>query len=804
MLHKKEAMKQWCLANKLFTVFAAAQAVLLLCLLVALVQPKVVHTLALDAFTTATETTAVAIEDGVLQIENDAEDTSAITLFSEAFSLKAGAYTIAVHYQTAYDIALPSGSIYDESVALQLEASATQSLFVTTERLLLKDSATVAETRAWVSWGDAVDTAQIALYYNGVGQTYISEIVVEEQLIWRWFVLVVTLLAFAAIDLAYCLIFASTAPQHEVARKKRRNICAIVGIALVASLPLFSGFLYTTHDADFHLARIATLASELSYGQFPVRIATEMVNGYGYIASLFYCDIFLYLPAVLYNCMVPLQTTYQIYAVMVNVATVWIAYYCFKKLSNSASIALVGASLYTLASYRLTNFYVRGAAGEYTAMAFFPLVVLGLCGVYKSKKPQYQDWLPLALGMAGVIQCHVLSVEMLAIFLGLVCVLLLRQTLAPKRLKALVLAVLLCAGLSAWFWVPFLHSFLTMELLALANTFISIQGDGLLLSQLFALSGYVSYGESTAAMPLMIGWGLLASAGLAVWYMVQSKALRLASRPDYKAMRISLLLGVLAAAITMRAFPWDAIGYSVHPIIAKVVNLVQFPWRYLAIVNICFVAAAVLALMLVRQYHKPFYKAAMGVLVAISLCTTGLFYADFTAYADTEETLCFDYLTSLSIGWGEYMLVGSDFSESYTTDATSSSEALTIAGYEKVQGVAYVTYENTSSETQTVTLPIWSYPNYQATSIETGERYSITANSTNCIQIEIPAGEVGTVQVKYVAPWLWRVAECISLLSWAFVGYMAYVTYKIRKRIRNTEQDVQAGANAAPTTPKSV
>lgn len=34
-------------------------------------------------------------------------------------------------------------------------------------------------------------------------------------------------------------------------------------------------------------------------------------------------------------------------------------------------------------------------------MAFFPLVLLGLYGIYTSDRPRFGDWLPMALGMAA-------------------------------------------------------------------------------------------------------------------------------------------------------------------------------------------------------------------------------------------------------------------------------------------------------------------------------------------------------------------------------------------------------------------
>ena len=122
------------------------------------------------------------------------------------------------------------------------------------------------------------------------------------------------------------------------------------------------------------MQRIAAMAAELSYGQFPVRLTTTTLNGYGYASPLCYCELFLLLPALLYNLWLPLRTCYQVYLFAVTLATCLIAYFSFAKITASRRLGLLGALLYTLSAYRLTCVYTRAAVGEFTAMAFFPLV----------------------------------------------------------------------------------------------------------------------------------------------------------------------------------------------------------------------------------------------------------------------------------------------------------------------------------------------------------------------------------------------------------------------------------------------
>ena len=58
----------------------------------------------------------------------------------------------------------------------------------------------------------------------------------------------------------------------------------------------------------------------------------------------------------------------------------------------------------------------------------------------------------MAFGMAALVQCHLLSYELIALLLVVFCLLRLRDTLRPARLLAWVKAALLAVALSAWYF----------------------------------------------------------------------------------------------------------------------------------------------------------------------------------------------------------------------------------------------------------------------------------------------------------------------------------------------------------------
>ena len=404
-------------------------------------------------------------------------------------AVRSGAYEVTVQYFSCQTPDAPTFNMLNSAGTLSFSSAMVPSA-VNADTLRLDDCHRTLTTRLWVSSGAQLNDLTATLHYNGQGQLYLYAITLTEQPIYRAARLLCFLVLFAAADAALLLLFAHVGERGAARRRALRLPLALAGITLLACLPLFSNYLYFGHDMDYHLQRISAMAAELSYGQFPVRFTTTTLNGYGYANPLCYCELFLLLPALLYNLWLPLRTCYQIYLFAVTLATCAIAYYSFAKIAASRRLGLLGALLYTLSCYRLVCVYTRAAAGEFTAMAFFPLVLAGLYGIYTRDKPRFADWLPMSLGMAAMVQSHLLSCELTALLLILFCLLRLRKTLRPARLLAWVKAALLAVGLSAWYLFPFFISIRSIPFLVNRSDLVGkLQKHGLYAVQLFSFFG---------------------------------------------------------------------------------------------------------------------------------------------------------------------------------------------------------------------------------------------------------------------------------------------------------------------------
>lgn len=89
-----------------------------------------------------------------------------------------------------------------------------------------------------------------------------------------------------------------------------------------------------------------------------------------------------------------------------------------------------------------------------------------------------------------------------------------------------------------------------------------------------------------------------------------------------------------------------------------------------------------------------------------------------------------------------------------------------------------------SSQKGTVTLPAFAYDNYRISDSGGDETLNLgsTQGTENLLTIQVPKGFSGEVQVRYRVPFVWRVAEIISLLGWIGCGVLYANEARLRRR----------------------
>lgn len=750
-------MKEWIAQNKGFTIILAAEMLFLLIMLFVVFRKPAAYTLD-NTNMSIVEGSVVLEEDGSCRVTGAHTEERSLqeVLRSVPFALPHGMYEIEISYASVSET---DRTYEDYSGVIQITSQRHRAGFQCSE-ILLQDTKTTMTDRLWVRSFNGVKDLEVQVLFDGAGELCLSKIEIRELSLWRFVCLFGWLLLFFVADIGY---------QYLFTRNHYANKQIVIGLVLTiffSSLPLFTDFLYWGHDMDFHTARIWSLAEGMKNGHWIVPIQTEMVNGYGYATPLFYSQLFLYIPAFLYCLGAPLQVSYQIYAILINAATCLICFYCIKELFRNKRFALFGAILYTLSAYRLADVYTRASVGEYTAMAFLPLVLYGFARVYmtEEKKITWRDYMPIVIGLTGIIRCHILTCELTALCILLFCLITIKKTFQPQRFLALLRAALITFAVNAAFLIPFLSS-MTMNLNVKANQVNQIQEQGTYLVQALGLFMTATGGSVKGTldeMPMSVGFALIIGIGTLLyccakkydWEMERDKMLRFGA--------YCAGFAVLSILFSLRFMQWDSIR-NISGMIAKVLCMIQYPWRYYAFATVFGVFAAVAGVRVISEHKGSVtVKLCCGIMLLFTVLNAGLFFRDF---ANEAKTITVYGAMPTEIGYGEYLPTGTVMEELKVRKVVTDETSVTVSGYQYKDGVTTFSCKNQSEEEKIVEIPLLNYDHYHAYDKNNGQGFAIRNGHNNCVNIIVSPQYEGEIEVRYVIPFLWKVGYLLSTVS---------------------------------------
>lgn len=570
-------------------------------------------------------------------------------------------------------------------------------------------------------------------------------------------------------------------------KQKMIGIMLIV-VAFMTVLPLYLPGLSSSADLGFHLQRIEGVYKGLLSGQFPVRIQPGWLNGNGYASSIFYGDIFMYFPAVLRMLGFTVQEAYKIYAGTINIATVFVSFYAFRKMTHEDIAATVGTVLYVCSGNRVSRFFL-GRIGTYSAMIFYPLVIAGFYLFFTEdvKNKSYKKlWMLLTVGFSGLLMAHMLSSLMVGVVALLACLIMIKKVLRRETFTELCKAVFVTILLNMWYLIPLLQYMLTENLHINNNLTVEVNNyDKYVLLADFTQSGENLYslfnGEDT------IGYVLLL---FLLFYLItipiQKKTLYT------KPIRCFFLYTIFALWMCTSYFPSVKLSeYST--VILKYFQTIQYQDRFLSVV-VALAASFCAVFIASDMLNKKFLYLLAGL-----LCCFGIYQnLQYSNTVSSDEV----YLDSVDlpsraggdgysygIGNAEFLPVATDTYR--LTEEIWSDEMLRIIDYER----KYLTYDmtviNATDQERSLIFPVIFYSGYRSYDMQNQAELYTAAGDNGCVEVKVPAGYSGTFRMAFHEPWFWRMAEVISLLT---LGFIIYYEGKRHGTILSMKNKVQKGA----------
>lgn len=626
------------------------------------------------------------------------------------------------------------------------------------------------------------DNMQVHINYGGEGEISIYGVDIIKTNIIQREVLFTAILLFLLIDILYIL------GRKGFFTKERKVTYLLLSVCcILASAPLFTDYMVMGSDYIYHLLRIEGVKDGILAGYFPVRIYPEWIYGYGYIDAVMYGNFLLYVPAVLRLVGFSVTTSYKAFILFVNILTVISSYVCFKKIFNDKRAGILACFLYTLMPYRLVALYNLSRAGVFCAAIFLPIVLLGLYKIYtddiKDKNFKY-NFIIASAGICGVLWNHVLTTEIIAFFIILFCIVLIKRTFTPKRFIQLFATLAVSVTASLWFIIPFLDNYINQDLQIKNVSARTIQSRGIYPVHLLMFfvnqdTNNTLYAESgmEGALTLTVGFTLVL--GLFVFLIA---AVMKEDRKDKFVVTgtIFTCVSVLTGWMCTCVFPWDRIQ-AANSLFKTLVSSLQFPGRLLMVLSVFMIMAALCGYMLLKEKGK-IAEIFMGTLIILS-AVASLYYSSELLNVNAPYRLYDvpEFGTGFTSG-SEYIFndIKSNYNDLLTYRDAIASGNVEISEYLKKGLDVNVSCINESSENGFVDLPMLFYIGYSAKDIDTGENMTCIFGDRCDIRVIIPEGYAGRLEVKYTGRGYWRIGDMMSILT--VIAVAAFVFVSKRKK----------------------
>lgn len=564
--------------------------------------------------------------------------------------------------------------------------------------------------------------------------------------------------------------------------KNIREYGLVLAIGMLSCIPLLSPYLIGGNDLYIHLARIEGIYQGIGNGEFPVYINTVMMSGYGNLSASMYPQLFLYPLSILRAMEVSLYLCYKLLLVLINIITAFFSFYSVKNITKSEKAAYLACVFYTLSLYRMNDMYFRAALGEAMALTFLPLV---LWGAYELLWGNSKKWYILTLGMSGVIESHVLTVEMCILFLlfeGACMLIYSRREKVYVRIVNGIKAICMTCLLNAFFIVPFL--FFSGEDLQVFDMPNEVAGTGAYFSQMFALfPGAIGIdqfdGVANGEMPMTIGGVLLA--GIIMFFMVCRK-----KRERDTAISIGkhcIYMGAMALYMASWIFPWETI--SRNAFVSQIVGSLQFAWRFLGPATLFLSVASAIGIVKYTE-NKKNGKWVIGIVCAAALASAFYFMDMLTQEAPqvadkmeiAESDLC-DALYMYGNG-DKFEALHLDYQRNRAVVKSYLGTEIKCENYVK-KGTSIsvdVAASGAILENDYIQFPLYYFPGYE---IEINGQKAEAEVKNRLVACPVPDDRVH-IEVKYNPPIMFDMANMITLLTTLLMtGYGIYVLLRRSK-----------------------
>lgn len=530
---------------------------------------------------------------------------------------------------------------------------------------------------------------------------------------------------------------------------------------------LLTPYFFPIHD-DTQVARVYVMTQALRDGQFPVRFVEHLGYGFGYPLFNFYAPLPYYIASSLTLLGFDVLLSTKIMFAIGMIFGTMTMFYLGKRFFGLWG-GLLSATYFTYAPYRALDIYIRGAVGEFWAMAILPLLFLSVFELLSTSRISWKSLLIVGVSFAAIVLSHNITALITLIgLIGLFSIRFIREILVNSSIKQtfhLFLAVIFGLGLSAFFWLPALAEKDYTSVHELIERGSSYRDHYVEIDQLWDFPwGFGGSAPGRAdGISFKLGKNLLLTAAVAAFWVFLK-------RKNANAVRVVLFSALVVTIISV--FMTLSISYWIWQIF-PLLEFVQFPWRFLVFTTLALSFISGSIFLVIRRFQL----FVLAILVFLTIIYYHKYFAPQTWLSKTTA----DYISEDELQWrvskisDEYL--PKEFQKPTRRSDIRGSRLILSGDIEVLNGfIASNQYQVTlnNREPQSLVLPLTYFPGWKVQI--NGQNVPIQIRSGK-IALEIPEGKV-TISANLTNTALRGLANSISFLAIFCFGVYLWLSEK--------------------------
>ncbi len=355
-------------------------------------------------------------------------------------------------------------------------------------------------------------------------------------------------------------------------------------------------------DGIQHVCRLIGTERSIKEGNIFSTIISNLCNNFGYSWNLFYSPLTAYLPLIFRIFGFSYGDCLRLFLLFCSIASGYSMYFFVKKILQKKDIdndkkyyiALLAASFYICAPYRISDMYIRVAIAEVASFIFIPIIWNGIYSIFNYKEITGRKYI-LCFGIVGLMLSHTLITFYMAIICA-IYVICNYKKIDKHIIIKLVKNILLALAITAFYWIPLVESKLSCDYevfnqshMVRENVLVKLKVS--LIELIWLKDDRMAY---FLAIPLLLGIMLTIN-------IVKKKKIQ-----DLQSYFFFLITGIICVILTM-----DFIPFEKFPSFMK---MMQFSFRLLEFSSFFL---SVIAAINIGLFFKKFTFAKMLIIVLV-------------------------------------------------------------------------------------------------------------------------------------------------------------------------------------------